>query len=184
MNTIESMYVRRSIRKYKKHPVEKDKLIELLKVAMAGPSACNKKPWEFIVVTEEEVLKSMRDNLEFGKYDAPAAIVVCGNMRHAMKGPAERFWVQDCSAAICNMLNAAVEMELGTVWIGGYPMTCSMEPLYEILDLPDYIIPLGVIYVGYPDENKEPRTQFEEKYVSWEKYNHDRCCCRKNIFHD
>lgn len=170
MDTIKSMYDRRSIRKYKRQPVEKEKLIELLKAAMAGPTACNKKPWEFIVVTDECILECLRDNLEFGKYNAPAAIAVCGNINNAMKGPAERFWVQDCSAAVSNILNAAIELHLGTVWIGAYPMKMNMAPLRRILQLPEYIVPLALIYVGYPDEKKEPRTQYENKYVSWQKY--------------
>ena len=77
--TLDSIFGRRSIRKYTDQPVEPEKLDLLLQAAMAAPSAMNCKPWEFVLVTEPEKLAQFRSRLIFGNRNAPAAIVVCGN---------------------------------------------------------------------------------------------------------
>lgn len=170
MDTIECILKRRSIRKYTDREVDKDSIIALLKAATAAPTACNRQPWEFIVVTEKEILNELRSKLYAGKYNAPVAIVVCGNMDLAFPGPCKDFWIQDCSAAIENMLLAATALGLGSVWIGLYPLPSNLPPIYKILDIPEEVIPLGVVYVGYPAEEKEARTQYDEKRVYWQKY--------------
>lgn len=170
MNTIECIYKRRSIRKYKDTEVDREKLETLIRAAMAAPSAANRQPWEFIVVTEGGRMKELKDVLFFGQYDAPAAIIICGNMKLAFPNSGREYWVQDCSAAAENLMLAAVELGLGTVWIGIYPEPQKMKPLCRVLNIPENVLPLGVIYVGYPDEEKEPRTQYNEKRVYWQEY--------------
>lgn len=170
MSIIETIYTRRSIRQYLDKPVEKEKLELLLKAAMAAPSAMNIKPWEFIVITDRAKLAEIRSALMFGKHKAPAAIVVCGNL-HFFKNPmASQFWVQDCSAATENILLAAVELGLGTVWLGVNPIHNYIKRISIIVQLPDYIKPLNVIYVGYPAEEKPARTQYDSSRVHWESY--------------
>jgi len=163
------IYQRRSIRRYLDKEVDKDILENLVKAAMAAPTACNNQPWEFIIITEKEVLDNLRDHLTFGQYNATAAIVACGNMKLA-KGGMRNYWVQDCSAAIENILLAASGLGLGGVWIGVHPIPSVIEPVSEVLSIPDYVVPLGIAYIGYPAEKKEPRTQYNEKRVYWEKY--------------
>jgi len=163
-------YARRSIRKYQEKNVEKEKIELLLKAAMAAPTAMNSKPWEFVVITEPENLEKIRSSLMFGKFNAPAAIVVCGNTSKFKRPMAEKFWVQDCSAATQNILLAAVELGLGTVWCGVHPVHVFTKRVSEILMLPPHIKPLNVIYVGYPAEEKPPRTQYDENRVHWEAY--------------
>ncbi|MBI9011521.1 MAG: nitroreductase family protein [Clostridiales bacterium] len=165
------IFKRRSIRKYKEESVDKDILIHLVEAGMAAPTACNNKPWEFIVITEN--MDSLRKNLYFGNYNAPAAIVVCGNMKLA-KGGIQKYWVQDCSAAMENILLAATEKGLGSVWIGLYPQASAIKPVSDYLDLPDYVVPLGIALVGYSDEDKDARTQYNEKRVYWESYDKNR----------
>lgn len=145
-------------------------LITLLKAAAAAPTAANCQPWEFIVIDEAEKLSELKDKLIFARYNAPAAIVVCGNMKLAFKGPSQEMWVQDCSAAIENILIAATSIGLGTVWIGIYPIPSNIKPLRDILNIPDYVVPLGIVYVGYPAEEKEVRIRFDEKRVYWQEY--------------
>jgi len=62
---LDSIFKRRSVRVYERKPVEKEKLVDLLKAAMAAPSASNSRPWEFVVITDEEVLKLQRRDREF-----------------------------------------------------------------------------------------------------------------------
>lgn len=167
---LDTIYARRSIRKYQEKPVEKEKIETLLKAAMAAPSAMNFKPWEFVVVTNQDKLDAIRSALMFGKFNAPMAIVVCGNTSIFKHPASTKFWVQDCSAATQNILLAAVNLGLGTVWCGVHPVHNFTKRISEISGLPSHVIPLNVIYVGYPDEEKPARTQYDPDRVHWERY--------------
>ncbi len=164
------IFKRRSIRNYLDKEVENEKIVLLLKSAMAAPTAANRQPWEFIVVTDKERLCELRATLRAGQYNATAAIVVCGNMKLAFSNKDKEIWTQDCSAAIENMLIAAVGLELGSVWIGLYPTLSKCKPVSKVLNIPDYVIPMSVVYFGYPAEHKEPRTQYNEKRIYWQEY--------------
>jgi nitroreductase len=137
---------------------------------MAAPTAANSQPWEFIVVTEPERMERLHQRLYAGHYNSPAAIVVCGNPEIANNSAGRQYWVQDCSAAVENMLIAAVGLGLGTVWIGVYPLPSVMKPVREILSIPETVFPLAVVYVGYPFEEKPARTQYNEHRVYWQQY--------------
>ncbi|MTI69815.1 MAG: nitroreductase family protein [Firmicutes bacterium] len=173
-NAIDYIYQRRSIRKFNKKSVESEKINLLIKAAMAAPSACNQQPWEFIVVSDKEVLNDLKSSLYSGNYNAPLAIVVCGNMKLALSGPGKDYWIQDCSAAAENMLIAATDLNLGSVWIGVHPIASIIKPVKKILNIPEYVVPLGVIYIGYPEEEKKARTQYNKKRVYKNKYDPDR----------
>jgi nitroreductase len=170
MDAYEAMLARRSIRAYLDRPVERSLLVRLLEAAMAAPTACNAQPWEFVVVASAAGMAKLRDILPHGKYNAPAAIVVCGSEDKALNNCAEKYWVQDCSAALENILIAAAGMGLGSVWVGVYPLEERVRALRPVFNLPQTVTPLGVVYLGYPAEAKEPRTQYEERRVHWETY--------------
>lgn len=95
-------------------------------------------------------------------------------MKLSFKGPGQEMWVQDCSAATENILIAATSIGLGSVWIGIYPLENNIKPLRKILNIPEYVIPLGIVYVGYPAVEKEERTRLNEKRVYWQEYDPDR----------
>jgi nitroreductase len=78
--------------------------------------------------------------------------------------------VVDCCTAIENMLIAATAMELGSVWIGGF----NRSSIRAILDIPDHVFPIGILYFGYPAERKEQRTKYIEEAVYWQKYEPER----------
>ena len=168
--TLETIFRRRSIRKYTDQPVEPEKLDLLLKAAMAAPSAMNCKPWEFIVVTDPEKLAQFRKRLIFGDRNAPAAIVVCGNPGLSTNPAARLFWIQDCSAATENILIAAVGLGLGTVWIGIHPVAKFVKTVRAIMSIPKSVTPLCIVYVGYPVDEKPSRTQYDEQRVHWQEY--------------
>jgi nitroreductase len=159
------IYARRSIRVYQDRPLERDKIVQLLKAGMAAPSACNIQPWEYIVVTEKATLDAMRaDAAGFGDYNAPVAIVVCGYNEFIPWGNDEG--ALDCAAAIENMLIAATAMGLGSVWMGGF----DRDRLRAILNIPERVFPIGVVYFGYPAESWAPRTKYLDEAVYWEAY--------------
>ncbi len=156
---------RRSIRKFTKETVSRDDLVTLLKAGMAGPSAMNAQPWEFVAVTEKEIMDKFRMAIMFAKMNAPAAICVLGRKR--VDDYEDVFWDQDCSAATENILLAATAMGLGAVWIGVHPVHLFKMQIKSILNLPDDVVPLNLIFIGHPAEEKEPRTQYDEKRVHW-----------------
>lgn len=165
VETKECIYKRRSIRKFKKDKIPHEIITELLKCAMAGPSACNKRPWEFYVIKNEIVLETLKKASKFTSYDAPLAIVVCGNQNLSLSKQENDFWIQDCSAAIENILLAATSFDLGSVWCGLYPLKVSVKRVKEILNIPEHVVPLGIVYIGYPIESLPERSQYEEEKI-------------------
>ena len=159
---IKTIFSRRSIRKYTNKPVSEEDITIILKAAMAAPSASNLKPWHFIVITNRQTMDTLADIHPYGKmlFQAPLCIAVCGD-----KTISTQYWVQDCSAATENILLAATSLGLGSVWLGVYPRNERVKPLSKILKLPETIVPLNLISIGYPDEDKEPRTQYNELQV-------------------
>lgn len=166
-DVINTILKRRSIRKFTDQPVEKEIMVQLLQAAMAAPSASNGQPWEFVVITEIEVMDRLRSTLMFGKMNAPGAICVLGSSRMQKNKAGDKFWVQDCSAATENILLAANALGLGSVWVGIHPVALFKLRVSEILNLPEGTTPLNLIYIGYPAEEKEPRTQYEDARVQW-----------------
>ena len=170
--TLEAIFSRRSIRKFTDQAVEPEKIELLLKAAMAAPSASNTQPWEFVVVTESEVLKRLHSALPFGKFNSPLCIVVCGNPEGGLQKniTSRMFWVQDCSAATENILIAAVSLGLGGVWCGVHPIFIIEGRIRAALGIPKKVIPLGVLQIGYPAQQREQGTKYKESKVHWQKY--------------
>lgn len=164
---IQKIFARRSIRKYTSEPVSEANVETLLKAAMAAPSASNRKPWQFIVVTERETLDALAESHPHGKmlFDAPLSIAICGDLTEM-----ERYWVQDCSAATENLLLAATTLGLGAVWLGVYPREERIAAVRPILAIPDHITPLNLVSIGHPAETKEPRTQYDADCVHRERW--------------
>ncbi len=169
---LEIILKRRSVRCFTGQPVEPELIRKLLEAAMAAPNACNSQPWEFIVVTDGEMLDRMRGKLLFARYNAPCAIVVLGNPEIANSSAAKYYWQQDCSAAMENILIAAAGLDLGAVWIGVYPLPSVIKPVREVFNIPEQVFPLGIALVGHPAEGAvpQPRTQYNEHRIHWQMY--------------
>lgn len=165
MELKEVLLKRRSIRKYSDKPVETELVNELLHAAMSGPSACNKMPWEFFVVTNKEKLLALNKATMFTNIKAPLAIIVCGSLSRALPLKLAQYWIQDCSAATENILLRATDLGLGSLWCGIHPQKNAEKRLREILGLNKLQVPLNIIYIGYPLENKESRDQYDIKRV-------------------
>ena len=165
MELLEALQRRRSVRRFTEEAVSKKDIDILMHAAMSGPSACNAKPWDFYVVESKTVLQNLHKATKYTNMNAPLAIVVCGNLSHALPAPLTDFWVQDCSAATENILLAATDIGLGAVWCGIYPNRDAMENVKKTLGLPEESIPLNIIHVGHPDQFPEPRDQYDEKRV-------------------
>lgn len=167
MEVKDALLARRSIRKFTDEPVNKEMIEELMHAAMSGPSACNKTPWEFYIVSDEERLKLLYGAAHYSKITAPLAIVVCGDLKRSLPLKFAEFWVQDCSAATENILLRAVDLGLGAVWCGIHPQKAAEKKVAKALKLPSNHIPLNIIYVGHPAETQPSRDQYKEEYVHY-----------------
>ena len=169
---VECIMTRTSIRQYTDQTVSADTIETLLRAGMAAPTAVNKQPWHFVAITDREKLDGIataNTNAGMAK-KAPLAIVVCGDMKKALEGPARAFWIQDCSAATENILLAAHALGLGAVWTGLYPNEDRAKAVSELLKLPETIIPLCAIVIGYPAEQPQPKDKWLPENVSYNEY--------------
>ena len=163
---IDNLFARRSIRKFTNQKVSDEQIELLLQAGMAAPSAGNRKPWHFIVVTDQDTREKMAKVHPHASMlpQAPLCIVPCADPQ---LGFADRpdYWIQDLSAATENILLAAFGLGLGAVWCGVYPVQDRVAATRRVLDIPEEIIPFAYIAIGYPAEQKEPRTQYDPARV-------------------
>ena len=161
------IFKRRTIRKFLNQEVEPEKLKQLIEAAVMAPSAGNQQPWQFIVVSSREILNKLSQATPNAKplLEASAAIIVVGDLERETR---QGFWVQDCSAATMNILLQATALDLGSVWIGVYPREERMANVTAILNLPVYAIPLCMIGIGYPAEQKETPNRFNEEIIHYD----------------
>jgi nitroreductase len=164
METSEAILTRRSIRKYTDRSVPDELVSRLLKAAMAAPSAGNEQAWQFIVIRDRVLLDAIP---KFHPYSAmlryaSVAILICGDLSlEKFKG----CWVQDCSAATQNLLLAATATGLGAVWTAVYPMEDRVAGMRQLLNLPDHVIPLSLVPIGYPAEQPAKADRFNAERV-------------------
>lgn len=163
---------RRSIRKYQDRLVDRDTIVSILKGAMAAPSARNRQPWHFVVVDRRELLDQLQETHPYASMlqQAPLCIAVCGDPEASRTGSKKEFWVQDCSAAMENLLLSVSSLGLGGVWLGVHPDQEREEKIGALLGLPGNIRVLGLAAIGYPAEEKSPNTYYDEEKVHYNSF--------------
>ncbi len=168
---LDFIFTRRSVRKYEDKEVPDDLIQDLLEAGMAAPSAVAKDSWHFIVLKNRTTLNKLADALPHGQMlrQSTAAFVVCGDIIEA-HGGLESYMLQDLSAAVENILLGANALGLGTCWLGVHPRPERMEGIKKLFNLPDNIIPMCGIAVGWPKAPPPARTRFNPEKVHWEKW--------------
>ena len=157
---------RRSIRKFLKKQIEKEKVDMLIEAALRSPSSMSRNPWEFIVVTEPNTLDKLSRSKPHGATflkNAPLGIVVCADPVKC------DVWIEDCSIASIFIHLAAESVGLGSCWIQirerQYDDAKSAgDYVSEILKIPDNLKVESIVAVGYPDENKPPHKKEDLPY--------------------
>jgi len=164
MDCLDAIYGRRSIRRYAEDPVSDEQVETLMRAAMAAPSAGNQQSWRFIVVRDRAVLQQLAEATPYSTMlaDASLGVVVAGDTRDE-RHPG--YWVQDCSAAIQNLLVAAHAIGLGAVWIGVHPVADRVENVRKACAVPDGVVPMAMISVGHPAEEKPPGERYRPEFV-------------------
>ncbi|MCK9618122.1 MAG: nitroreductase family protein [Lentimicrobiaceae bacterium] len=169
MDAMQVLLERRSIRKFTTETIAEPLINKLLEAAMFAPSSMNKQPWHFIVVRERAFLDQIPSLHPHAKmiYKAPLVIIICGD---STIEPIEAYNAINCAAATQNLLLAAYALELGGVWLGVYPNAERLENIRKLFSLPDTIIPVSMVAIGYPDEKKEQPHRFFPERIHWEKW--------------
>ena len=169
MSALTAMQTRRSVRHYTEQPVSDESIHTLLAAGMAAPSAGNEQPWEFVVIRSPETLAhvgSINKYATFAK-NAPAAILTCVDTKRE-KFPGNG--ILDVSACTQNILLAAHTTGLGAVWTGIYPEQDRIEGFRRLLGIPETILPLALVVLGYPRSTTKPGERFDASRIHAEKW--------------
>ena len=167
MNTSEAIRSRRSIRKYQAGAaIPKEDIKQILEAAMMAPSACNTRPWEFVVIENRETLEKIMKAHPYVSMlkTASLAIMVCAKPE-LQKGISEGFFPQDCAAAAQNILLSAKALGYGTCWCGVYPHEHVVQAMKEIVGVDS--TPFNIIALGVADDEPAARGFYDESRVKW-----------------
>ena len=169
MDTMEALYTRRSVRKYKNQQVPLEIIKEAVKAAMYAPSARNQQPWEFIIIDKKELLDSVPTFSPHAAMSkgAPAGVLICFNKEYES---AEGFFPQDLGAATQNLLLALHANGLGAVWTGVYPREDRVAGFVKMFNLPETVIPYAFIIIGYPEKKTDPVDRYKADRVHYNKW--------------
>jgi len=162
-----AIFHRVSIRKYEDRPVEQEKIVTMLRAAMAAPSAANGQPWEYYVVTNKQKMEELSGTSPYAKFakDAPLMFVACYRKRENLIS--ETYALQDMSASVENLLLEADELGLGAVWMGVAPESGRMEAIRAVLTIPEHLAPFAMISCGYPAESRPQQDRYDESRVHY-----------------
>lgn len=169
METLKAIFTRRSVRTFTDKKIRSDDLLYLIKAGMQAPSARNFQPWHFVLVNKGENLNKiprLHPHAEMAK-QAQAGILVCGDTEIE---PSVEYNALNCSAATQNILLAAHDMDLGAVWIGIYPREPRIKAMKELFQLPETIVPISIVLLGYPAVKSTPANRFKEERIHYESW--------------
>jgi nitroreductase len=169
METLVAIHSRRSVREYQNKPVPENLVKELLAAAMQAPSAGNARPWQFVVLTDRQLLERIPSLHPHAAMAARAAlaVLVCADLKlEAYPGN----WNSDCAAAIQNLLLAVHAKGLGAVWTGVHPDKGRIAAFQQLLGLPEHVVPLALVPIGYPLAPPPPEARYEAAKVHYNRW--------------
>ena len=161
---MENIFHRVSIRKYEDKPVEKEKILHILKAGMQAPSACNQQPWEFYVVTDKEKILELSKATPYSGCAAGAPAVIVPVYRKEGL-PVQEMAQIDMSIAQENIWLETDALGLGGVWIGIAPMEERMEEVHKLLELPKEVAVFSLFALGYPAESRAQEDRFHSERI-------------------
>lgn len=169
MESLEAIKTRRSIRKYQNKKIPDNIIHEVINCSMYSPSAFNTQPWHFIVVNKKEMFPEILKIASHAEMitGASHAIIVCGDQKIQENSG---LLIQDISAAIENLLLAAHSSGIGAVWTGIYPFDEIVKGIKEFFNLPENILPVAMVVLGYPAEEPEQPVRYKAESVHFNKW--------------
>lgn len=174
-----AIFKRRSVRDFLPKPVEREKIERILRAGFEAPSAHNRRPWEFLVITGQEQREAVAGMSPWAKMcpSSAAVIACCADLRRGdpgydkgMEGE-DALWEQDLCAAVENILLQITEEGLGGVWLGWYPDKNKVDAFKSHFRLPGYIMPVALVALGYPAKENRPKNRYDPDKVHWESWN-------------
>ena len=161
MDALEAIRKRRSVREYTGDPIPREDLETIVDAGRLAATGSNKQPWDFIVVTEREMIDKLK---VASKWMEKAGAIIA-----VVMDPSSRWWVEDGSAAVENMLIASTALGYGSCWLEGYTLPRE-EEFKELLGVPKEkrlltLVPIGVP-ARWPTKEKKPL----EQVLHWERY--------------
>lgn len=161
MDALEAIQKRRSVRKYSGEPIPREDLEKIVDAGRLAASGSNKQPWEFIVVTNREMIEQLK--VASAWMEKAAAIIA------VVMDPSSRWWIEDGSAAIENMLIASTALGYGSCWLEGYTLPHE-EEFKKLLGIPKEKRLLSLVPVGVPAEWPTRGKKSLAEVIRWEKY--------------
>jgi nitroreductase len=163
MDAIEVLKTRRSVRAYTGAPVPREIIEDVIDCGRLAATAVNIQPWEFVVVTSRELLRSIAQTTDYGKFisDAPVCVVVlCKDTK---------YYLEDGSAATENILLAACAHGLGSCWVAGDKKAYASQ-ICHLVGAPRGYKLVSLIPMGYPAETPEKSKRSLSAVLHWDKY--------------
>ena len=173
METLKAIATRKSVRNFTDEGITFEDIKKILTAGMSGPSCMNKRMWSFVVVRNKELLGKL--SVADGLYAAPLrgaalGILVCGDLERALPDAPE-YWVIDASIATQNMVLAAQDLGIGSVWLGCWPCEDRVQEVRELMKLPENIVPHSILALGYPQHpDNEERDHYESDRVHFDEW--------------
>jgi nitroreductase len=164
MEVQEALLRRRSIRKYKNQKISKENIDKILKAAMYAPSAMNLQAWHFIVIDDRDILIETIKSISYAEMlkQSSAAILVCGDSSVEKN---DSWLLQNCSASIQNILLSAYGLGIGSCWIAIHGMDDVYKNVKAQFKVPESIVPVALISLGYPDEEVKAEERYKEEKI-------------------
>ena len=163
METIEALKTRRSVRVYTRQPPPRQILEDLIDCGRLAATAINIQPWEFVVVTDPEMLRKIAQATDYGRFivDAPVCVaVLCQDTK---------YYLEDGSAATQNILVAAHAHGLGACWVAGDKKPYASD-ICRLIGAPKGYKLVSLIPLGYPAETPEKPKRPLSDVLHWETY--------------
>ena len=170
-NTFSVIHSRKSVRSFTGATVSTENLDKIIRAGMAAPTAVNKQPWSFVVITDKKIIDILATGLPTarGIDKAGAVIIVCTEPEKAHL-QSKDFAIIDASLASENILLATEAMGLGGHWTASYPDEAKMKHVRTVLGIPANVIPLNVILIGVPTGEDKPKVKYQKDKVHWGKW--------------
>jgi nitroreductase len=161
MDALEAIRKRRSVRKYTGELIPRENLEKIVDAGRLAASGSNHQPWEFIVVTDREMIDELK--VASNWMEKAAAIIA------VVVDTSSRWWKEDGSAAVENMLIASTALGYGSCWLEGYTLPRE-EEFKELLGIPKEKRLLTLVPIGVPAEWPTKEKKSLEEVIHWERY--------------
>lgn len=163
-----AIFKRTSVRQFEEREVEAEKIEKILQAGFAAPSALNERPWDFYVVTNKEKILALAEMSKYSQplKNAPAAIVICADTSTLKTLD---FVDINCAIAAENIWLEVEELGLGCVFLAVRPFADRAEVVAKVLDLPEHVMPFGVMPFGYPKNKRPAKSRYNAERVHFVK---------------